>query len=600
MRRNFIRDQPLQFLVHFPSDHMMMMCLPMVLFVACAPLVAGHGTLTKPASRNYLVNMGLTHPGEGQCHLSSSNHMNMNGCQGGVGPIDLQGACYSKCGHDLFSSSEACVTCKSAFYQTTEQRSGFQPEPRLGVCGDLQDRQSFSRPGNTDCNGLDCVTEALAKPFDSVQVDSTDNSFEVQVHLTAHHWGWAEFRLCREGGRGANGLGLTQECFNQDVLRFDAADAQERYAGQMGGEIEDPSDYINSNPSKRCDGPGAALKLEAPQIWSPPGSCCYAGGDCGNSNTSRTQNVRFMFPGPQAGPVYTIRVVLPAGLSCTQAAPCALQWTYMTGNSWDSYPEVFRNCADFYTAGAGSTQTVATPVPTSGATQAATPEPEPEAEPATPVPATPAPATPATGGNTVAPGSVICDNGAGSCKSQCSHACSNAVATNQCWGTPRYIHCKCSDGTTHSIPGCECMNSQCPESPQSTPATPAPAVATPVPTSGATQAATPAPTSAPATPAPATPAPATGGGGGGSTGCCSDSTCEQVWGSWAQESQNNCANSGGTWCVTCGVTLSQTEVGKVNIHRFRGARGSSMIEEDAELGTHDGPLLETGESKDEL
>lgn len=340
--------------------------------------------------------------------------------------------------------------------------------------------------------------------------------------------------MCREGGLGANGLGLTQECFNQDVLRFDAADAQERYAGQMGGEIEDPTDYIGSNPSKRCDGPDAAIKLEAPQIWSPPGSCCYAGGDCGNSNTSRAQNVRFMFPGPQAGPVYTIRVVLPAGLSCTQTAPCALQWTYMTGNSWDSYPEVFRNCADFYIAGVtgvGSPQTAATHAPTSGATQAATPEPEPEAEPATSAPATPTAVTP-------------------------------------------------------------------------TPSNPSPAVATPAPTSGATQAATPAPTLAPATsaPAPATPTPATGGGGGGSTACCMDITCSNKWGDWTSYSQQNCEGSSGTWCATCGDggSLSQTEVGKVNRHRFRGARGSSMMEEEAELGTHDGPLFETDEPQDEL
>merc|ERR1712187_496365 len=41
------------------------------------------------------------------------------------------------------------------------------------------------------------------------------------------------------------------------------------------------------------------------------------------------------------------RIYLPAGLTCTQDEPCTLQWLFMTGNSQDSYPEAFRNCADF-------------------------------------------------------------------------------------------------------------------------------------------------------------------------------------------------------------------------------------------------------------
>merc|ERR1712157_101663 len=173
----------------------------------------------------------------------------------------------------------------------------------------------FTKPGNTDCNGASCVDAALAKQFDTVEVNPKDNSIEVSMMITAHHWGWSEFRLCRKGGRGEDGQGVTQECFNQDVLRFDVVNAE--------------------------------IKLEAPQIWSPPGSCCHQGGDCGNSNTSKTQDVRFVFPKGSAGPEYKYRIYLPAGLTCTQEEPCALQWLFMTGNSQDSYPEAFRNCADF-------------------------------------------------------------------------------------------------------------------------------------------------------------------------------------------------------------------------------------------------------------
>merc|ERR1711866_15490 len=94
-----------------------------------------------------------------------------------------------------------------------------------------------------------------------------------------------------------------------------------------------------------------------------------------------TQDVRFVFPKGAAGPEYKYRIYLPAGLSCTQEDPCTLQWLFKTGNSQDSYPEAFRNCADFK-LGAGGTGPVATsaPIP-SAATPAPTAEPEPEPEP---------------------------------------------------------------------------------------------------------------------------------------------------------------------------------------------------------------------------
>jgi len=110
------------------------------------------------------------------------------------------------------------------------------------------------------------------------------------------------------------------ECFNQDVLEFDAEDAKQRYTGHMNTGVADPSDYIGTDASVRC-GPGAELKQEAPQLWSPPGSCCYGGGDCGNSNTSATQNKRWVVPEVASGPEYKVRVRLPAGLTCTQEAP---------------------------------------------------------------------------------------------------------------------------------------------------------------------------------------------------------------------------------------------------------------------------------------
>jgi len=350
----------------------MMSMLATVLFAAGVTSVAGHGMLTRPVARNVLLNLGLRHPGAGQCDMAEGNAQNMNGCQGGMGPITYL-PCWNDCGGDFHSTSTACVACKNNVVSTAEGK--LNPGARLGVCGDLQDRQSFTKPDNADCNGASCVEAALAKNFDTLVLDPADNSFEASMTITAHHWGWAEFRLCRKGGRGENGQGVTQECFNQDVLEFDVEDAKQRYAGHMNTGVADPSDYIGTSASVRCDGPDADLKLEAPQIWSPPGSCCYAGGDCGDSNSSKVQNKRFVLPNVAAGPEYKVRVRLPAGLSCTQEAPCTLQWTYMTGNSVDSYPEVFRNCADFKLGSANDVASTAAPATT------LEPEPEPEPEP---------------------------------------------------------------------------------------------------------------------------------------------------------------------------------------------------------------------------
>merc|ERR1712048_764127 len=303
----------------------------------------------------------------------------------------------------------------------------------------------FTNPDNTDCNGESCVDAALAKPFDTVEVKSEDNSIEVSMMITAHHWGWSEFRLCRTGGRGENGKGVTQGCFNQDVLRFDVADAAQKYRGQMAASVEDPSDYIGTSAATRCDGPGAEIKLEAPQIWSPPGSCCHQGGDCGNSNTSKTQNVRFVFPRDAAGPEYRYRIYLPASLTCTQDDPCTLQWLFMTGNSQDSYPEAFRNCADFKLAASGSGAESSAPTP-SAATLApsASPEPEPEPEPeptAAPTSArttspTPAPTPKGNPLPTPAPSPTWVPNGR--CVDVTGSSCNACLASNNvCYTQPK-------------------------------------------------------------------------------------------------------------------------------------------------------------------
>ena len=55
-----------------------------------------------------------------------------------------------------------------------------------------------------------------------------------------------------------------------------------------------------------------------------------------------------------------------------------------------------------------------------------------------------------------------------SCKDfkwKCQQLClkkSGGVATNQCWGNPKYRYCKCDDQSVHIIPGYTCDHPTCP------------------------------------------------------------------------------------------------------------------------------------------
>merc|ERR1719355_70364 len=103
----------------------MMRSLVYILLVAFLPSAFGHGMLTRPAARNVLLNLGLTHPGAGMCDMSEGNPMNMNGCQGGVGPFTYN-ACWISCGGDYLSTSEACTECKKNVVALAEQDTGLR------------------------------------------------------------------------------------------------------------------------------------------------------------------------------------------------------------------------------------------------------------------------------------------------------------------------------------------------------------------------------------------------------------------------------------------------------------------------------------------
>merc|ERR1712176_34591 len=171
-------------------------------------------------------------------------------------------------------------------------------------------------------------------------------------------------------------MGVTQECFNRDILSFDVEDAKARYEGKMGAEDSDidagfevpsdSSDYKGIRSGRRCMGPDAELQEKYPSIWAPGGSCCNGGGACVAADSDQ-QNQRWVVPAPdalepadddctdcQSSPgsspangFYNVKLKLPGDLTCTRSDPCTIQWLYITGNSLDAYPEAFRNCSYF-------------------------------------------------------------------------------------------------------------------------------------------------------------------------------------------------------------------------------------------------------------
>lgn len=346
--------------------------------------VHAHGYLTKPSARQNLLDVGLTNPGAGDSSISSHNQMNMNGMQGAVGIGFL---CYTECLHDQsqYGTDRETPQCKECLdglvteKQTEKSAGGLQPSPRLGVCGDMYDRNAFST-GHAQhaslCNGGDCVTQALASDgIMQYDIDPATRQIEVKMKITTHHYGWSEFRLCKEGGEGA-----TQECFNQHVLEFDTEHASRTYPPsdmeqrQGGGydqtgdwtyqDPKSPADYQALSTHDRCEGGGQESYRNAGKdnpklksLWAPDGSCCNNGGDCGGFTSTdkpgkQEKATRWVFPKPTAADEsgeYTVMLNLPGGLECSKGSDsfCTLQWLFMTGNSPDSYPEAFRNCADF-------------------------------------------------------------------------------------------------------------------------------------------------------------------------------------------------------------------------------------------------------------
>jgi hypothetical protein len=196
-----------------------------------------------------------------------------------------------------------------------------------------------------------------------------------------------------------------------------------------------------------------------------------------------------------------------------------------------------------------------------------------------------------------------CDDGSkGSCKSQCQTLCierSGGVSTNQCWGSPRYIYCKCSDESTHAFSGCSCMNSQCPTFAPTPGGSSAHA-----PTLAPNPAPTPAPTVA-LTPAPTTDVVDNGGSDGGVAG---DSYHRTVWwpGCACDKSPDystqfkSKASCEAAECGSLAQVDSQAHQGQAEVRRHDFLSGSSMMSRWTEKENENQSLSENRDLQDEL
>eukprot|EP00516_Mucochytrium_quahogii_P007669 CAMPEP_0203754432 /NCGR_PEP_ID=MMETSP0098-20131031/8018_1 /ASSEMBLY_ACC=CAM_ASM_000208 /TAXON_ID=96639 /ORGANISM=" , Strain NY0313808BC1" /LENGTH=365 /DNA_ID=CAMNT_0050645427 /DNA_START=751 /DNA_END=1845 /DNA_ORIENTATION=+ len=202
-----------------------------------------------------------------------------------------------------------------------------------GLCGDNVERSEFMAPNAYG------PTAPVATYKQGAYVD-------IQVKITAHHWGWFEFRLCRPKDGGKNlSLPITQECLNEHVLEFDVDHAIKKYGNKMRQGVKSPADYVGNPKNYGIE----HAKCAYIPGRGPHGSCCKNGGKCSPEN--RNTN-RWVLPRPDpSSSTYTMRYKLPKGVVCER---CVLQWYYQTGNSIDSYPEGFWNCADIAISATGA------------------------------------------------------------------------------------------------------------------------------------------------------------------------------------------------------------------------------------------------------
>jgi Lytic polysaccharide mono-oxygenase, cellulose-degrading len=178
------------------------------------------------------------------------------------------------------------------------------------VCGDDARRKAFSIPSS--------YGYAPTEPQMIIEAGST---FEVMVRVTAHHFGWFEFRLCAPN-EGQKVVTLeTPSCFKKYLLPL-APDQYYTSSDMMTG-IRSVFDYEGTAE--------AGYNFQHAKCQKgPPDTCCDADSGCSPENA----NVhRFMLPRSGVdNNDFRIKLIAP-NVVCDR---CTLQVTYRTGNSPDS------------------------------------------------------------------------------------------------------------------------------------------------------------------------------------------------------------------------------------------------------------------------
>mmetsp|Transcript_82324 Transcript_82324/g.164101 ORF Transcript_82324/g.164101 Transcript_82324/m.164101 type:complete len:437 (-) Transcript_82324:97-1407(-) len=194
---------------------------------------------------------------------------------------------------------------------------------------------------------------------------------EVRVKITAWHGGWFEFRLAVPADGGADaGASVTQELLNQHVLEIHPSTP----------EYSSVTDYMAVGGAFKCGVSGGHTDPTAtsPNTAWPHGSCCNGGGACSppNANTDR-----YVMQAASSTTDFTVVLKVPTGVACER---CVLQWTYITANSNDQYPETFWNCADVTIKPVGYAGQTGCDFP--GASPVSSPPPSPARSPPLPSP----------------------------------------------------------------------------------------------------------------------------------------------------------------------------------------------------------------------
>lgn len=103
---------------------------------------------------------------------------------------------------------------------------------------------------------------------------------DVNIKLTAYHYGWFEFRLCvpAPANQGLDTKVVeTQACMNQHILQIDPS--SENYA--------DVIKYDRIDGSYRCPLNGDTTASNPSTVW-PDGTCCKGGGNAARGTPTLT------------------------------------------------------------------------------------------------------------------------------------------------------------------------------------------------------------------------------------------------------------------------------------------------------------------------